>query len=111
MAWNWELRIGSWGLGAEDWAWSWGSQEESETDAVDVRGKSSQTALLQTDTHKGSGSLGGLWGLGAGSWQLGEHKLEKLAKLGKYGRKLPPTETQGLELKNFQRPLPGNLSP
>jgi hypothetical protein len=70
MAWNWELRIGSWGLGAEDWAWSWGSQEESETDAVDVRGKSSQTALLQTDTYKGSGSLGGLWGLGAGSWQL-----------------------------------------
>jgi hypothetical protein len=42
--------------------------------------------------------IGG-WQLATGNWQLGEHKLEKLAKLGKYGRKLPPTETQGLEQK------------
>ncbi len=106
-----ELRIGSWGLRTGGWelgAWylelrigSWGSQEESETDAVDVRGKSSQTALLQIDTHKGSGSLGGLWGLGAGSWGMGIGGLELEAwylelriglGAGEVRRKVKPTQ-------------------
>ncbi len=50
---DWELGTEDWGLGAGNWepgAWSWGSQEDSETDAVDVRGKSAQTAAV-TNRH------------------------------------------------------------
>ena len=53
----------------------------------------------------------GNWRLGAGSWQLGEHKLEKLAKLGKHARKLLPTDTQGLELKNLSAPTTRKVVP
>lgn len=48
-----ELGAEDWELGAVNWepgAWSWGSQEDSETDAVDVRGKSAQTAAV-TNRH------------------------------------------------------------
>ena len=54
---------GSWGLGlrARNWELGAGDWEESQTGAVDVKGKRHKLPLLQTDTDKGSGSLGGIW--------------------------------------------------
>ena len=66
--------FGTWGLvlGTEDWAWSWRSQEESETDAVDVRGKNAQTAAVTNRHAKAAAAWEGSgdWGLAAGGWGL-----------------------------------------